>query len=55
MPESNPFFGATFAERKAVREGKPAVEPKQVDPESVEVEDKAMKPSETKRPTRKKS
>lgn len=55
MPEHNPFFGATFAERKAVREGKPIANLKQVDPDGVEVEDKAIKPSETKRPARKKS
>lgn len=58
MSEKNPFFGATFAERKAARlaaETKPVeVEPKQVDAESDEVEDKAMRPTETKRRTSRK-
>ena len=56
MSETNPFYGATFAERKAIRIGrqaKPApkpepdeaaVEPKQVDAEAEKVEDKAVKP-----------
>ena len=56
----NPHYGATFAERKAIREGRTTEQPaedaeaKQV--ESAEVEDKAVKPAETKRPrARKKS
>ena len=58
MTEKNPYFGATFAERKAARlaaEGKPVVEPKQVDDDSEQVEDKAVKASEAKRTVRKKS
>lgn len=46
MSEKNPFFGATFAERKAARlaaEGEsPEVEPKQVDSDADAVEDKAV-------------
>lgn len=50
MPEKNPFLGATFAERKKIRE---AAESKQVDPDKVE--DKAVAPGKTssKRATRK--
>jgi len=58
MSGKNPFRGATFAERKAARlaaEGKPVVEPKQVDEDSEQVEDKAIKASESKRRTPKKS
>lgn len=45
MPEKNPFFGATFAERKAAREAaEKAAQPKTkaVDAETDEVEDKAV-------------
>lgn len=61
MPEKNPFYGATFAERKAIREAAekdaPAdAEAKQVDAEADAVEDKAVRSSETKKRTpRKKS
>ena len=41
MSEKNPFLGATFAERKKIRE---TAEGKQVDAEVPEVEDKAIKP-----------
>lgn len=40
MPEKNPFFGATFAERKAIREA--AAEGKAVDDETDEVENKSI-------------
>lgn len=54
MTEKNPFFGATFAERKAARESEdPQVEPKQVDAGGAE--DKSVQPAETKRVNRKKS
>lgn len=55
MSDKNPFYGETFAERKALRKAaeKPVV--KQVDDETGAVEDKAMKPAQTKRPARKKS
>jgi len=52
--EGNPYFGATFAERKAARLGtdsKPSS--KQVDAETDEVEDKAITKAATKRPTKK--
>lgn len=53
MTEKNPFFGATFAERKASREAaEKAVETdetKAVDSESKQVEDKAMSPAKTTR------
>lgn len=58
MSEKNPYFGSTFAERKAIREkseGKPAAEAKQVDDESAEVEDKAVAKKATTRKTAKKS
>lgn len=58
MSEKNPFYGATFAERKAIREAaeEPQVEPKQVSKEADEVEDKAIGSAQTKkRPARKKS
>lgn len=59
MVEKNPFYGGTFAERKAIRDGQaeaPVVEPKQVDKDADEVEDKAVTSSRTKkRTTRKKS
>ena len=51
MSEKNPFFGATFAERKAIREKSDkgeGSEVKQVDEASAEVEDKAVRPAETK-------
>lgn len=46
MTEKNPYFGATFAERKAIRE---AVESKQIDADDpdVKVEDKAVKRTTT--------
>ena len=52
MPDNNPFFGATFAERKALREGKTST--KQIDAEADEVEDKAVKRATTKRATKQK-
>jgi hypothetical protein len=69
MVEKNPFFGATFAERKAARlasekgpevkvddlPDRTRVEPKQVDKDAEEVEDKAVTSSQSKRTTRKKS
>lgn len=58
MPEKNPFYGATFAERKAARlkaEGKPADDAKAVSAEDGEVEDKAVGAAQTKkRPARRK-
>lgn len=59
MSESRPFrFGSTFAERAAARKGEqftaPERDEKQVRNEG-DVEDKAIKASETKRATRKKS
>lgn len=57
----NPYFGATFAERKAARLAaekgeKPKPAEKAVDAEDKGVEDKAVTASETKkRTTRKKS
>lgn len=56
MSDSNPFYGSTFAERQALRGGGGRkVEPKQVDEDSEQVEDKAVKASEARRTTRKKS
>jgi hypothetical protein len=62
MSANNPFYGETFAERRAIREAagrapqQPVVEPKQVDNEVDEVEDKAISAAQTKkRTTRKKS
>lgn len=52
MSERNPFFGATFAERKALREDKPTT--KAVDAEASEVEDKAVSSASTKKRTAKK-
>lgn len=54
MPEKNPFFGATFAERKAIREAadKGAPKAKAVDSETEQVEDKAVT---AKRATRKRA
>lgn len=58
MTEKNPFFGATFAERKAARldAGAPApvAEPdtKVVDAEAEQVEDKAVAPKKTTRKRR---
>lgn len=55
MSEKNPYFGATFAERKAARlaaEGKPAqskTSAKQVDEDSEQVEDKAVTAEKTTR------
>lgn len=53
MPEKNPYFASTFAERKAIREAaeKPAKKAVQDDDEATE--NKAVKSSETK--ARKKS
>lgn len=52
--EGNPYFGATFAERKAARLGTSA-EPdaKAVAADEAEVEDKAVKKAATKRPAKK--
>lgn len=50
MSEKNPFFGATFAERKKIRE---AAESKQVDSEADKVEDKAISKATTKRAAKK--
>jgi hypothetical protein len=58
MSEGNPYFGATFAERKAARLGasaKPAAEPKAIKADEVEVEDKAVTPKKPARTTEKKS
>lgn len=59
MSEMNPIFGATFAERKAARLAaeKPSakVEPKAVDAESADVEDKAVAKKTTTRKRAKKS
>lgn len=52
MVEKNPFLGATFAERKALREDEPQVEPKQIDADADLVEDKAIRPAQSKRKTR---
>ena len=62
MPEKNPYYGSTFAERKAIREGcssrpakaEPVVE-KQIDAddEKAAVEDKAVKKAVTKAPEKK--
>ena len=56
MTEKNPFLGATFAERQAIREARSDVEPeqvapdaKQVDGESDAAENKAVKSASTKR------
>jgi hypothetical protein len=53
MSEKNPYFGATFAERKAARlaaEGKPAkTSAKQVDEDTEQVEDKAVTAEKTTR------
>lgn len=49
MSEKNPFFGATFAERKAAREAGDKADVKQVDADVAEVEDKAVGSSETKK------
>jgi hypothetical protein len=57
MSEGNPYFGATFAERKAARlaaEGAAPAETKQVDDDSDEVEDKAVKSASTKKRAAKK-
>lgn len=48
MTEKNPFFGATFAERKAAREAAEA-EAKSVDSDAEQVEDKAMAPKKATR------
>lgn len=49
MTGKNPFYGATFAERKAIREAAEAAERghqgKAVDTEADEVEDKAVQPA----------
>lgn len=62
MTEKNPYFASTFAERKAIREARegnaekaPETDVKQVDNDEAAVENKAVKPAETKRPARKKS
>lgn len=53
MTEKNPFFGATFAERKAAREQAEQPSPgeleKAVTPEADEVEDKAVAPKRTRK------
>lgn len=63
MVEKNPFFGATFAERKAARlasergsevkaedlPDRTRVEPKQIDKDVAEVEDKAVTSSRAKK------
>ena len=57
MSEKNPFYGATFAERKAIREAVEPVEAKQVnaDDPDLDVEDKAVKKAATKRTPKKKA
>jgi hypothetical protein len=59
MVEQNPFYGATFAERRAIREaaeqGTADVEPKRVDKDAYEVEDKAVTSAQTKKRTSSKS
>lgn len=47
MPEKNPFFGATFAERKALRDGTGDADAKQVD--AADTEDKAVTSAATKK------
>lgn len=58
MADQNPFYGATFAERKAARlsaEKKPASDAKAVDATEEAVEDKAVTSAQTKkRATRRK-
>lgn len=55
--EGNPYFGATFAERKAARLGAEKPKAKAVDAETDEVEDKAVAPKKAakKSPAQKKS
>ena len=58
MTETNPFYGSTFAERKASRERntkapKAKAEPKQVDKDADEVEDKAVTSAPKKRAAKK--
>lgn len=58
MSKGNPYFGATFAERKAARlaaDGDSQAETKQVDDESPEVEDKAIAKRATSRKSARKS
>lgn len=60
MSEKNPYFGATFAERKAARLGKSQETPpepveKAIDAETEQVEDKSVTPEKTARKTAKKS
>lgn len=46
MSEKNPFYGTTFAERKAIREGVQQVEAEEVDAKQVDggkAENKAVK------------
>lgn len=50
--EKNPFFGSTFAERKAIREAAENADDKEakaVHVDSDEVEDKAVSPKKTAR------
>lgn len=54
MSEKNPYFGATFAERKAARLATEKPKVKQVDAETEEVEDKAITSAQTKKRTAKK-
>lgn len=49
MAEKPYYLLDTFAERKAAREKAAAPEPKQVDAETEEVEDKAVKPAKATR------
>lgn len=51
MVEKNPFFGATFAERKAARLAaeKPVETTKQVEDEAGDVENKAIAPAKATR------
>ncbi len=58
MSEKNPYFGATFAERAKIREARESQESKQdakaVKSDDLEVEDKAIKSAESKKPAPKK-
>ena len=54
MSEKNPYFGATFAERIAIREAEAKQDAKAVKSDDGEVEDKAVKSAESKKPAPKK-
>lgn len=53
MSEKNPFHGATFAERKALRGGGPQTKAVEAD-EADDVENKAVAPKKTARKTTRK-